>query len=190
MKILVAEDHRTMQLAIVTALETLGHQVVSADDGEQAWGVLAGDRTIRTVVCDWRMPQLDGLGLCRRVRQEREDYVSFILLTFEQPSKENLAEAFQAGVDNFLGKPVDTHQLQLCLHVAARVLDFTSEIKRLQSFLPICSYCKKVRDDRQYWQQIELYITERIGTRFSHGICPGCYEKHIVPELKKLGGGA
>lgn len=186
MKILVAEDNAGMRLAIITALESLGHQVVAADDGEHAWEMLAKDRSIRSVVCDWRMPQLDGLGLCRRVRKEREDYVSFILLTQEQPSRQNLAEAFRAGVDNFLNKPVDTHQLELCLHVAARVLDFTSEIRRLQSFLPICSYCKKVRDDRQYWQQIELYIGERVGTRFSHGICPDCYQKHVVPELAKL----
>lgn len=53
--------------------------------------------------------------------------------------------------------------------------------------LPICSYCKKVRDDRSYWQQIESYINQRTGSEFSHSICPDCYERHITPELQALG---
>jgi sigma-B regulation protein RsbU (phosphoserine phosphatase) len=185
MKVLIVEDDPPSGMALRRALASLGHEVVAASDGEEAWAALA-DRTLRLVVSDWRLPRLDGLDLCRRIRAQREDYVSFILVTHEPASEAHLGEAFVAGVDNFLTKPVKVPQLELCLHVAARILDFTSEIKRLQSFLPICAYCKKVRDDRQYWQQIEAYINERMGTRFSHGICPECYEVHVAPAMAKL----
>jgi DNA-binding response OmpR family regulator len=125
--------------------------------------------------------------LCQRIREQREDYVCFILLTQHLATGENLDAAFAAGVDEFLSKPVDARELRLRLHVATRILGFTSELRRLEDFLPICSYCKKVRDDQKYWQAIETYISARAGTRFSHGICPDCYERITVPQLQKLG---
>jgi len=186
MKILSVEDEPVAQLRLEAALKSLGHEVVLAADGEAAWDALSDPR-LRVVVCDWRLPKLDGLELCRRVREKREDYVCFILLTQRQANEENLKAAMAAGVDEFLTKPVDAHDLRLRLHVAERILGFTAELRRLENFVPICSYCKKVRDDKKYWQEIESYIASRAGTRFSHGICPQCYEINMAPELKKLG---
>lgn len=186
MKILVVEDEPVAQLVIEAALKSLGHEVTISTDGEAAWAALE-DRALRVVVSDWRLPKLDGLELCRRIRQQREDYVCFILVTQLSASTENLDAAMVAGVDEFLSKPIDERELKLRLHVAARILHFTSELRRLQTFLPICGYCKKVRDDRDYWQGLENYLHERAGTRFSHGICPHCYEQNVIPELKKLG---
>ena len=59
--------------------------------------------------------------------------------------------------------------------VAERILGFTSDLKTLESFLPICTYCKKVRNDSDYWQEIEAYLHQETGTDFSHGICPDCF---------------
>jgi PAS domain-containing protein len=64
--------------------------------------------------------------------------------------------------------------------------DALMEVKTLREFLPICSYCKKVRDDQNYWSQIESYISKHTGTRFSHGICPDCYEMEVSPQLEEL----
>jgi PAS domain S-box-containing protein len=60
-----------------------------------------------------------------------------------------------------------------------------TEVKTLQGFLPICSYCKSVRDDENYWHAVEAYISKHTNTRFTHGICPSCYAKVVEPELKK-----
>jgi len=60
------------------------------------------------------------------------------------------------------------------------------QIKTLRGLLPICMYCKKIRDDKQYWQQVEGYISEHSEARFSHGICPDCYKKYFQPELDKI----
>ncbi len=64
--------------------------------------------------------------------------------------------------------------------------DALAEVRTLREFLPICSYCKKVRDDQNYWSKIESYISEHTSTRFSHGICPECYESEIVPKLEEI----
>ena len=60
------------------------------------------------------------------------------------------------------------------------------EIESLQELLPICSYCKKVRDDKNYWQEVENYLKNYSGLLFSHGICPDCYDKNIKPELESI----
>ncbi|MEO8586024.1 MAG: PAS domain S-box protein [Acidobacteriota bacterium] len=61
-----------------------------------------------------------------------------------------------------------------------------AEVRTLQEYLPICSYCRKVRDDKNYWTQIENYVTEHTGSMFSHGICPECYAKVVQPQLDGL----
>jgi PAS domain S-box-containing protein len=61
-----------------------------------------------------------------------------------------------------------------------------AEIRTLSGLLPLCSYCRKVRNDDNYWQGLEQYIAERSSAQFSHGICPECYERHVAPEVERL----
>jgi DNA-binding response OmpR family regulator len=186
MKVLIAEDDLIASRVLEAALVKLGHEPLVTEDGESAWQLLLA-QPIRVVVSDWQMPRMDGLELCRRIRAREDDYVYFILLTQMAANEKNLGEAMEAGVDDFLGKPVDPGQLWMRLRVAERILGFTTEVRQLESFLPICGYCKKIRDDQNYWQQIEKYIGTRTGTNFSHGVCPDCMEKVLKPQLAKLG---
>ena len=133
------------------------------------------------------MPGTDGLELCRRVRARKTDYVYFILLTNLAANAENQQAAVEAGVDDFLSKPVDPQELWMRLRVAERILQFTTEVRQLESFLPICGYCKKIRDDSNYWQQVESYFKQKQGTQFSHSVCPDCMEKVVRPQLAALG---
>lgn len=186
MKVLAVEDEPVAQLLLEGALKSLGHDVTVVSDGEAAWAALA-DPAYRVVVSDWRIPKVDGLELCRRVRERGGDYVSFILITQVSASDENVDAALAVGVDDFLSKPVNVRDLRIRLHVAERLMNLTGEVNRLASFLPICGYCRKVRDDSNYWLQLERYVNERTGTRFSHGICPDCYQSVTVPALRALG---
>jgi phosphoserine phosphatase RsbU/P len=70
--------------------------------------------------------------------------------------------------------------------VAERILRYTTQVRQLEEMLPICSYCKKIRDDQNYWQQLEGYISVRTGTDFSHSVCPDCYQRVVIPELAQL----
>lgn len=182
----MVEDDAVARAVLQASLVALGHEVVAAPNGDAAWQLLAHD-PIRVVVSDWQMPKMDGLELCRRIRDRQAEYVYFILLTNLSANDENQETALEAGVDDFLSKPVNQRELKMRLHVAERILGFTAHIEKLESFIPICSYCKKVRDDRSFWQQIETYINQRTGSEFSHSVCPDCYQTQIVPQLKALG---
>lgn len=190
MKILAVEDDPVARAVLRQALVRLGHEVIEAKDGAEALKLLA-KQPVRIVVSDWMMPELDGLGLCRALRDRlNADYVYFILLTSREADVDNQREAIDAGVDDFLTKPLDLQEIWMRLRVAERILRYATEVRQLEAFLPICGYCKKVRDDQNYWQQIESYINERTGTDFSHSVCPDCYQRVVVPELEKLRAGA
>lgn len=186
MKVLTVEDDAISHLVLEAALRSLGHEPVVAADGADAWRLI-GSAPISLVVSDWRMPGVDGLELCRRIRMRRGDYVYFILLTQQSASDENHQAALEAGVDDFLSKPVNVRDLRMRLHVAERILNFATQVRQLEAIVPICGYCKKVRNDERYWEELEGYIQSKTGSSFSHGICPDCYATRVVPMLKAAG---
>ena len=186
MKILTVEDDLVARKILVQALHRLGFATAEAADGEEALRIIEQE-PVRVIVSDWLMPGIDGLELCRRIRDRvNSEYTYFILLTSREADPANQREAIEAGVDDFLTKPLDLQELWMRLRVSERILKFTTQVRQLEAFLPICSYCKKVRDDHNYWTQIEAYINERTGSEFSHSICPDCYQRVIIPELEKL----
>ena len=104
---------------------------------------------------------------------------SYILLTASSTTAENYNLATEAGIDDFLSKPVHRSTIRMRLAVAERILKYTAEIRQLRELIPICMYCHKVRDEQNYWERVETYIQKETGSRFSHGACPECYEKQI-----------
>lgn len=185
MRVLAIEDQPVSAAQLLATLRSLGHVVELATDGTNAWDRLqAGGH--RVIVCDWRMPGMDGLELCRKLRKRGGDYVYFVLISTTKVTKESRELALAAGVDDFLAKPLEPDELGMRLHVAERILGYAEQVKQLESFLPVCGYCKKVRTDSEYWQEIETYLAQRQGTQITHGICPHCYDSRIRPQLEKL----
>lgn len=185
MKVLAIEDQAVAAVHLMAVLRALGHECEHVATATEAL-VRLTQGGYRAVVCDWRMPGIDGLEFCRMIRQREGDYVYFILISSTPVTRESRAAALAAGVDDFLSKPADPEELGMRLHVAERIIGLTRQVVELESILPICSYCKKIRDDQAYWQQIESYFSQRQGTQFSHGICPACYETEVVPQLRAL----
>jgi phosphoserine phosphatase RsbU/P len=183
MKMLIAEDDAVSATILQHALEALRHEVVATRNGLDAWE--AFDREpVRLIVSDWVMPGLDGLGLCQRVRERKKTaYTYFILLTSKETGPDNYDLATKAGVDDFLTKPLDRATLRMRLRVAERIQRFTTEIHQLKDFIPMCAYCRKIRNDDDYWQGVETYINEQTGSNFSHGICPSCAAA-VLAELE------
>lgn len=167
-------------------LESNGHQVVCAVNGVEAWREFIM-QPFEVVVSDWMMPEMDGVELCQKIRSRKRAraYCYFVMLT-ARTGRENHKIAMEAGVDDFLTKPLRPEELILRLRVAQRILGFMREVGELRRLLPICSYCKKVRDDKDYWQGIEGYLHAQTGTDFSHSICPECYESQVKPQLVEL----
>ncbi len=185
MDVLVIEDQTVAAKLMLAALRSLGHEPEHVTGGAEALARMA-QKPFRVVVSDWRMPGVDGLEVCRKIRQQGGDYIYFILVSVSGVTRENREAALAAGVDDFLAKPVDPDELRMRLHVAERILQFTAQVKTLESFLPICGYCHKVRDDQNYWAEIEEYYAKRDGTQFSHGVCPDCYQRVVIPQLEKF----
>jgi CheY-like chemotaxis protein len=178
-RVLMAEDDPISARMLHATLSRLSYEPVVACDGNEAWDKF--DREpFRLIVSDWMMPRLDGLAFCEKVRaRPRTPYTYFILLTANHTSSENYALATAAGVDDFLTKPLNREAIQMRLAVAERILKYTAEIRYLQEMIPICVYCRKVRDEHDYWDMVESYIQKETGSRFSHGACPECYEKEL-----------
>ena len=182
MKILIAEDDPVASKILQRALENFGHKVITAANGDEAWAAYDKD-PVRVVVSDWFMPGLDGLALCKKIRaRAKTPYTYFILLTSQETGPENYDTAAAAGIDDFLTKPLDRPTIRMRLRVAERILSFTTEIRQLKNMIPICSYCRKIRNDENYWQMVETYIGEQTGSHFTHGICPECHSK-LLAEL-------
>ena len=179
MKILIAEDDPVSVKILQFTLQHYGHEVVTAASGTEAWEKFDAD-PVRVIVSDWMMPGIDGLEFCKKVRERpKTDYTYFILLTANNTGRENLRKAMDAGIDDFLSKPLDREAIMMRLRVAERILEFTTQIRQLKELIPICMYCKRVRDDSNYWDQVETYIHTHTGSNFSHGICPECFDKQM-----------
>ena len=187
MKILIAEDEALSRELLASTLQKMGHEVIASGDGREAWEVFEQQEDIQVVVSDWLMPGLDGLELCRLVRTQKRPHYTYIILLTVLSGKKNYLQGMEAGADDFITKPFDPDQLEARLCVAERILELRYEVAQLESLLPICSYCKKIRDEGEAWWPVEEYIARQTGTDFSHGICPHCYESVVKPELEQMG---
>src|SRR5213080_2562524 len=182
--LLVVDDDPVARAQLSALLRAAGYEVRLAEHGREAWDTLQVAR-IPVVICDWYMPEMDGPELCRRIRARRDQpYVYFILIT-SRGGREQYLAGMRAGADDFLTKPVDADQLGARLTVAERILGLRRELQQLEGLLPICAYCKRIRDDQENWSSLEGYIEQRSEAQFSHGICPECYAKHIQPQLDR-----
>ena len=175
----MAEDDPISARLLQAALSKFGYDPVVARDGAEAWDKF--DREpFRMIVSDWMMPGLDGLNLCQKVRARGHTaYTYFILLTARDTSTANYELAGAAGVDDFLTKPLDREAIKIRLRVAERILKYTAEIRQLREMIPICVYCRKVRDEHECWDLVETYIQKHTGSRFTHAACPACYDKEV-----------
>jgi DNA-binding response OmpR family regulator len=176
-RILIADDDRIAREMLRRTLTGWGFEVTAARDGGAAWEVIAGDRQPSLAIIDWEMPRLDGIELCRRIRSTELRAPLYVILLTGRTGGHNIVAGLEAGADDYLTKPFEPDELRARLHVGRRTLALIGNLKRVTGLLPICSYCKRIRSDVNYWEQVERYITEHSDAQFTHGICPACFDK-------------
>jgi sigma-B regulation protein RsbU (phosphoserine phosphatase) len=196
MRALIADDDRIATEILSTALKRLNIEVAVANDGGAAWELLAAGGGPSLAIIDWMMPTIDGLELCRRIRQTAAHAHMYVILLTGRDDRKDVVAGLDAGADDYIVKPFDPDELRARVQVGIRVLtlqerladrvaelqDALTRVKRLQGLLPICSYCKRIRGDDQYWQQVDSYIVEHSDAQFTHGICPPCSQK-LMAEI-------
>ena len=199
MHVLIAEDDRVTGEILARALQRWQYSTTLVSDGAQAWDQLSAATEPTLAILDWMMPEMDGPDVCRRVRKELPLAHMYLLLVTARESRGDVVAGLNAGADDYIIKPFDPDELRARVAVGTRVLGLQqklaervdelqkalSNVKQLRGLLPICSYCKRIRGDDQYWQQVEGYVAEHSDAQFSHGICPPCYDK-LSAELDEL----
>ncbi len=197
MRILIADDSKISQEILSANLKKWGHEVVLVENGQDALEILSSNDAPKLAVLDWMMPRLDGLTVCERIRGMGKDSIYIILLT-ARDKEDDIIAGLTAGADDYITKPFNQGELRARLNVGIRVVRLQenlnrrihelektlSEVKELKGLLPICSYCKRIRNDQNYWQQVESFLGEHTDASFSHSICPDCYEKHVKSNMK------
>jgi sigma-B regulation protein RsbU (phosphoserine phosphatase) len=199
MHVLIAEDDRVTGEILARTLKRWNHETTVVDDGGKAWEYLRASTSPTLAILDWMMPEMDGPEVCRRVRADLPLANMYLLLVTAREGRSDVIVGLDAGADDYIIKPFDPEELRARISVGVRVLglqqklaervaelqDALSNVKQLHGLLPICSYCKRIRGDDQYWQQVEGYIAQHSNAEFSHGICPPCFAK-VSAEIDEI----
>lgn len=201
MIVLVADDLDVNRKLLKTLLVADGYDVIEASDGAEALQILQGANGPVVGLIDWEMPELEGTEVCRQTRAIVDAPPIYLILLTVRDSKQDTVTGLQTGANDYITKPFDKTELlarvrigkqmvQLQQTLTERVAELKEalvSVKQLGGLLPICSYCKKIRDDQNYWQQVESYVGKHSDAKFSHSICPQCYEDIIKPQMVQLG---
>lgn len=199
LKILCVEDDTAAREQILRLLQRRGKEVIVGKNGKEGLA-LYREHSPEVVVTDIRMPVMDGLTMVREIKKISRDAKIIVITAFTDFSY--LMDAIDLGVDQYVVKPIDIDKLlgaidKCAENIASRTMarqyrdereklitelhTALDKVKLLSGFLPICASCKKIRDDKGYWQQIESYIRDHSEAEFSHGICPDCAHK-LYPD--------
>ncbi|MHB8836420.1 MAG: response regulator transcription factor [Candidatus Methylomirabilia bacterium] len=193
--ILYVEDEPAAREEILIFLQRRAREVFAAANGREGLDLYREKRP-DLVITDIRMPFLDGLAMAKAIRAIDRD--AKIVVTSAHGETAYLMQAIDIGIDVYVMKPVGGEKLIAAIRKCAEVVEHRKEalrhqhemqrsmeelraallqVKQLSGLLPICASCKKIRDDKGYWQQIETYIRAHSEAEFTHGICPDCTEK-------------
>jgi len=195
MRVLIADDDPVLRFALRQHLERWSFDVVECVDGTEAWQAMMEPSPPLLAIIDWSMPGIDGLMLARDLREVPALAGMYVILLTSNTSKQDVIAGLESGADDYITKPFDWDELRARLRIGSRIVGLQQalgvrvnelqqalgSVRTLSGLLPICAYCKRIRDDQDYWKQIEHYLSEHSNARFSHGVCPDCLRKHL-PE--------
>ncbi len=198
-RVLVADDDPVSRLLLQATLRDLGYEVKCVNDGVDALIELTQDDPPQMAILDWEMPGLSGPEVCREVRARKPTAPVYLVLVTVRGGSANVVAGLRSGANDYLTKPfardefaarlsVATSFLSLQIALAHRVRELEhalGQIKALRGLLPICAWCKKIRDDGNYWRAVDEYVSEHTDARFTHGICPSC-EAELNAEAEAL----
>jgi CheY-like chemotaxis protein len=190
-RILVVDDNPEIVRSTEHLLKRAGYTTATASNGAEAMQVI---RTFRPelALTDRDMPEMDGMELCRRIKSDPSlDKIFVIIVSAAFTRSEEQSEGLEMGADSYIARPIANRELLARVDAYVRILRLYQElrhnntemeaalakVKLLSGMLPICSGCKKIRDDKGYWNQVENYVQKHSEATFTHGLCPECSNK-------------
>ncbi|MFO0881135.1 MAG: response regulator [Gemmataceae bacterium] len=195
--ILLADDDPLFRDLLRMTLAGESTRVRTTGNGEEAWRIIAEETDPLLALLDWQMPGMTGLEICQKIRELPPEHLIYSILVTGRTGRNAIVSGLSAGANDYISKPFDHEELVARIRVGLRVLTLQetlrnrvrdlqqalARVKHLQGLLPICSYCKSIRSDKDYWQQVEQYLSAHADVRFSHGICPQCYTTIVEPQI-------
>jgi sigma-B regulation protein RsbU (phosphoserine phosphatase) len=202
LQVLVADDEPVSRTVVGAMLKKAGYPVIYAPDGQQAWQLLDAEDPPAIALLDWEMPGLQGPEVIQRIRSKQVQSPTYVILLTSRDSYADIVQGLRAGADDYVTKPANEDELVARVNVGARVVQLQTaladrvrsleealaNVKALQTLLPMCAYCKSIRNDQNYWEKVETYFTQHSNVSFTHSYCPNCYERFVKPELEALEG--
>lgn len=192
LSVLVVDDTRVNVDLLVLLLQKENYTVRFAESGKEALQKIAATPP-DLILLDIMMPQMDGYETCVRIKSNPlSKHIPIIFITALSETNDKI-KGFQVGGVDFITKPFEVREVlaRVKAHLTIQHLNKTlaaknselvkalEEVKSLQGIVPICSKCKKIRDDDGFWQRVEQYVSERTGAQFSHSYCPSCLQSEI-----------
>lgn len=188
MKILLAEDDPISRTLALRALESWGHEVVVTQDGPSALKAFKENPDVRLAVLDWMMPEMSGIDVCRAIREDTGRSHTYVIMLTAMTDSNDAVRALDAGADDYVRKPFNVPELRSRIGAGERVVNLEdalrtkidelesvlAHVKELQGIIPICAWCKRIRNDTGYWNSVEEYIQGHSQVEFSHSMCPDC----------------
>lgn len=178
MRILLADDDKTLRLIVKGGLRIGGYDVVAVETGAEAWEKLKHEH-FPVVVTDWMMPGIDGLQLTALIRKAHRAEYTYVIMLTGKSKRDDYLKAIQAGVDAFLPKPLDGFMLEAQVNIASRILGLRAHARQLEAIMTVCCACKRVNDKGQ-WVGLDEYVAANFKVKQSHGYCPTCFEEHVT----------
>lgn len=191
--VVVVDDSASNRRLVQALLVAEGYRVRVEESADAARPYLASANTPTVAIVDWEMPGLSGPELCTALRSGPNAGLLYLILVTARTQRADVVTGLRSGAHDYVTKPFDPSELlarvrigremvQLQRDLADRVAELEralSENRTLKGLLPICSYCKNVRDEDNYWQQVDSYLASRTQAELSHGICPDCFSRHF-----------
>ncbi len=128
MEILIAEDNPVFLRILDNMVRKWDYQPILVPDGTQAWEILQRENPPRLAIMDWMMPGLSGVELCRKLREQQKEPYVYVLLLSAKSSRPELVEGMEAGADDYMGKPIDSHELRVRLRAGERIVDLQAQL--------------------------------------------------------------
>ena len=182
--ILIVDDNPQNIQFLATLLDKAEYEVGVAMDGEQALDFLRQE-TPELVLLDVMMPGIDGFETCRRIKGNHDwKHIPVIFLTAKDGT-DDLVQGFEIGAVDYVTKPFKSVELLARIRTHIALKKAREELVTLRGLIPVCSYCKKIRQDDGLWKGWEKYIVDHTDADLSHGVCPTCLEKVKAETLPK-----
>lgn len=189
MKILIAEDEFTTRMMVQVCLENWGYRVESVTNGEEAWEKLQKTDAPHIAILDWEMPKINGVEVCRRVKEMDVENPPYVILLTSRDSKKDIVEGFDAGADDYMTKPFNNDELRARTRVAERLVrtqsslaetvtelrEALNQLEMLESGVAVCGSCHKIlnRYDGE-WNTFEDVQKDGVDPHFFVNTCPDC----------------